>query len=255
MSLKRRSFLLGTLSTYIIRLRLVQGKQLGIHKWSYSGCCLLNGEEEEFDPDDSDFQVSNFDGPMIRSSGDRDLDRSIGVSLTRISDLFTVVAGFGFINDAGAPNAYASPQSRVPGTDGTVFLGLTLLKQLQKKAPSGVAVMGVLAHEFGHIVQFKSGTHQRLSAGKTTVRLVELHADFLTGYFAGKRGKVNPQLDRQALGNAFNAIGDTAINHPKHHGTPQERVFALSKGFRFGYDQDKDIQSAIKTGIEVVSKM
>jgi hypothetical protein len=58
---------------------------------------------------------------IIATSGNHQLDRYLGKALVRLADTFDINPGFGFMYDA-RPNAYADPNSRIPGTQGTVLL-------------------------------------------------------------------------------------------------------------------------------------
>jgi hypothetical protein len=248
----RRAFLGLALALPLRAVAPVEAQTRWPYRWSYVGCCLVNGEEAELGITAGLIESSRFSGEVGTSSGDRTLDRAIGTTLSRLSDLFEVHPGFGFFDDGQAPNAYATTRTMVPGTSGSVVFGVTLLRRQIQQAPSGVSVMGVLAHEFGHIVQFTTGVHRTLSAGQSTARLAELHADFLAGYYAGRRARSNTGMDTDSLGDAFRAIGDMNREHPNHHGTPRERVRALTAGFRHGKDTGGAIAEAVRTGIATV---
>ena len=52
----------------------------------------------------------------------------------------------------------------------------------------------VCAHEFGHILQYQKGLIRPLQGWDSTNRRIELHADFLAGYFAGIRKGKRPSF-------------------------------------------------------------
>jgi predicted metalloprotease len=88
----------------------------------------------------------------------------------------------------------------------------------------------VLAHEFGHYLQFRSGV---MLAGGPPGSL-ELEADCLGAYVIGLtpfkgdsdlRGFVERTYELAA------ALGDDLVNHPDHHGTAEQRVHALRAGY------------------------
>ena len=135
-------------------------------------------------------------------------------------------------------------------------VGYTLLRDLLNK-DRGVSLMGIIAHEFGHIVQFfEQGVHDDLSKGESTVRLIELHADFLAGFYAGRRKASRRHLDADGLGDSFVAIGDYHAKHQKHHGTPQERLKALTEGFKLGKrNQETTIEEAVEKGVRAVRRI
>lgn len=130
--------------------------------------------------------------------------------------------GFYFIDSS--PNAYAMPQVTNPlGPDGTVVFGVNLTSQQLQKQPNGSTVIAIMAHEFGHIMQFKYGG---VGAGKRA----ELHADFMAGWYLRMRGTYAWTNLSSAL-RIFYDLGDYAFNSPQHHGTPDERLAAAAAGF------------------------
>jgi hypothetical protein len=172
---------------------------------------------------------------LIETSGDPTLDRYLGRALVRIATSFQVRPGFGFIDDSAAENAYATPETRIDGTTGTVLMGTNLFHRVMASFDdAGVAVLAVCAHEFGHIYQFGSGWDRTMGAMDLTVRPVELHADFLAGYFLATRKADLPDLNLQGAGRLIDSLGDTAFNDHGHHGTPQERVAAIEGGYAYG---------------------
>jgi hypothetical protein len=63
---------------------------------------------------------------------------------------------------------------------------------------------------------------------------MELHADFLSGYFLGTRKREDSTISVWAAGKTFYEIGDYQYNNRNHHGTPDERVLAAETGFKYG---------------------
>jgi predicted metalloprotease len=122
-----------------------------------------------------------------------------------------VLPWFTYYNDDDALNARATPRQRMPGrADGTVFFGLRFLKKcLAEPESPDVVVAGICAHEFGHILQFKHGLWNRLFDGQPTAKRVELHADYLSGYFAGTRKLQKPDLPAAVFAVKAYDSGDT----------------------------------------------
>ena len=118
------------------------------------GCLIEYAHLKEFQRSNVNFfQPSE---QLITTTGDRMLDRLFGRALVRLSTLFSERPGFGFVDDSGAPNAYATDQTLVRGTWGTVCFGQTLFKNLMDHYDDqGLPVMAVATHEFGHIAQFR----------------------------------------------------------------------------------------------------
>ncbi len=195
------------------------------------------------------------DQKLITSSGDVDLDHYLGRALLRLAEQFEVYPGFGFFDDSNAENAFASPETKISKTSGTVIFGVNLFRDtLQSFQDQGIAVIAVCAHEFGHIYQYKSGFYDKLTTnlGLKTVKLAELHADYLAGFFLAGRKAAYPSLDLQGAGALFEKLGDTEFNNPEHHGTPALRVTSIEAGFKFGRKSQQEILVAAAAGGEFV---
>jgi hypothetical protein len=138
-----------------------------------------------------------------------------------------------------------------PGTDGTVLYNLEWMReQLLEGKWGGAIVAGVIAHEFGHILQYNTNRMGRLSGMDSTNKFVELHADFLAGiYMAGK----DSSIDVKSYADAFFKIGDSYFTSPDHHGTPEERYIALRMGYARRLDRPYEwVGSAADHGEQVL---
>ncbi len=123
-------------------------------------------------------------------------------------------------------NAYATP-------DGNILFGYYMFYYLVKQfsllpdhSASPLPVDGVLAHEWGHRVQFTLGWNDYAQPAYK-----ELEADFFSGYYMGlaKQWYWN-QI--QTYYNAIYASGDYDYNSPLHHGTPKQRLNAAYAGLQ-----------------------
>jgi predicted metalloprotease len=103
---------------------------------------------------------------------------------------------------------------------------------------TGLTLMTVIAHEFGHILQHERGYLNAVSVGGPLK--AELNADFLSGYFLGTRKLQIPSLQFQKAGDLLmrKAGGD--------HGTPQQRLNAAEAGFRVAYVEKKSVDDAVQ---------
>ena len=174
------------------------------------------------------------DAALVMTSGNPEFDKALGRQLVRLSRTFGIRPGFAFVDDAPHPNAAASPETRLPGTRGTVLFGLMLLKSLlDGGSGADVAVLGICAHEFAHIHQFQTGYGRDLSVGRSTGKLVELHADFLAGYFVGQLKLERPTITLKFFGKKLYGMGSYNSSSPDFHGTPAERLSAAEAGAAF----------------------
>jgi len=220
------------------------------------GCCLIGGR-----PGDLGLRAYGLVGSddaaerMVFTSGDRETDRRLGRALLRLAKVFDVNPGCGFFDDAASPNAFALPKSEVSGTEGTVLFGQTLFRQTMRADRDGIAVLAVFAHEFGHIAQFRTGLHNSLRERQPTAKLVELHADFLAGYYLGLRQAENPELRLWAAGALINGLGDNNFTNPGHHGTAEERTFAIEQGYKLGRAGAPPFAKAMTSGAEIVRRL
>ena len=194
--------------------------------------------------------------PIIASSGDRELDYALAQTLSRIADIFRVLPGFAYYDDSGAPNAYASSAVRMARADGTVLFGQSYLKMtLAKPEHPDAAVAAICAHEFGHILQFKLNLRRTLLAGQPTVKRLELHADYLAGYFAGTEKLRKPDYPAAVFATQKYASGDLNVSNPRHHGRPDERAAAIVRGFEVAYRDRRNFSDAVQIGVNYVSML
>ena len=213
------------------------------------GCVLSSQEAGRYMNNDTDTRLYiSGNEPMIPRSGDRNFDLALARILASMSDTLQVLPGFAYYDDHDGLNAYATPRVRLRNADGTVLFGQRLLSRLLggNESPD-VAVAAVCAHEFGHILQFKRGLDQVVGAGQRTVKRIELQADFLAGYFAGRRKLQRPNFPAAVFAMTQYHFGDNMINDPGHHGTPSERGAAISRGFEVAYRQKANLADAIQT--------
>lgn len=195
------------------------------------GCHLNDDDVKSIYPLGTDTGTSG-DDPIIPNSGDREFDRALAQTLYKLSQRFGVRPGFAYYDDGASLNAYATPTIRLTNASGTVLMGTGLLRQLRRatEAPE-VAVAGVCAHEFGHILQYKFGLVDKVDSGQPTVKRSELQADYFAGYFAGLRKLERPSFPASVVSITIHKFGDNEFSNPQHHGTPEERGQAVVQGF------------------------
>lgn len=224
------------------------------------GCWLPHTETGQFFATASESRLYvTGDEPMIPQSGDREFDYALAQTLAKISDTFDVAPGFAYYDDYDVPNAYATDESRpisyganrYKGADGTVLFGKSLLQLcLEGNDHPELSVACICAHEFGHILQYKRGLAEQIGAGQKTRKRVELHADFLAGYFGGVRKLERPSFPAAVFAVTQYTWGDNDIHSPQHHGTHEERAAAIVRGFEVAFKERRSLSEAIQISIE-----
>lgn len=201
---------------------------------SLEGCCLEARKLDELlNASGARFGTYLSMDRLIPVSGDAKFDKALGRQLVRLARSFAVRPGFAYADDYVGMNAAASPETRIPDTRGTVAFGIRFLRHILSRGDGGdIAVLGICAHEFAHIHQFFSDDYRALRSAHQTAKLVELHADFLSGYFIGQFKRDRPHVKLQAFGDFLFRAGTYDFGNPDFHGTPSERVRAAEEGFR-----------------------
>ncbi|HWJ73477.1 MAG TPA: hypothetical protein VNX29_09960 [Kaistia sp.] len=186
---------------------------------------------------------------MFATSGDRQLDRALIAELRKVCRVFGINPGFQYLDDSSSPNAYATTDTYISNTKGTVLFGLGLVNSEIVNRYGGAAVAGIAAHEGSHIFQFYSTFLPKLQSG-STARPVELHADYLAGYYFKMTGRTEKSIE--SFGASLRRMGDFDFSNPSHHGTPDERVRAMLGGYKAGED-GLDRDQASDRGIDYVT--
>ena len=144
-----------------------------------------------------------------------------------LDQLLQVNPQFVIYNDAASPNAFATPAMLDPQhRDGTVMFGYRLLgSEVQQTGYANFTVSAIMAHEFGHILQFKYGEN-------LPTKQKELEADYIAGWYIGNTDVQVPALAISQALQSFYQKGGYDFNSPNHHGTPEERVEAVEAGIQ-----------------------
>jgi len=113
-------------------------------------------------------------------------------------------------------NAYAN-------ASGTIYFGKYMFRYTVDHF-NELAVAGILAHEWGHRVQYTYHWDKELENPA-----LELEADAMSGYYmALEKGFAWNQID--AYFRSTENTGDYEVSSPQHHGTPNQRVAAAYLG-------------------------
>ncbi len=170
----------------------------------------------------------------VLTTGNRNLDNALASEMKKQQQLYILKPAFYIFTDL-IKNAFATTRKfpEYPASDGSIVYGIELMKeQLARGYWGGAVVAGVLAHEYGHIFQYRSGYFRKLRKMHKTVKFVELHADYLSGYYIGRKYKESGErVNVRTVASATYDIGDYSYNSPQHHGTPIERTIMLKAGF------------------------
>jgi hypothetical protein len=81
-----------------------------------------------------------------------------------------------------------------------------------------------------------------------------LHADFLSGYFAGIKRLLNPSYPAATFALTQFGFGDYS-DDINHHGTPDERGAAVVAGYKAGYGERLKFGFALESGIRYVNQI
>lgn len=224
----------------------------------YRGCTLTDteiGSRVGASPRHLSFDIDR--DHYENGSGDKVFDRALAHTLTKASDLLNVLPGFAFFDDNTSRNAFASSSTRLGHSDGSVVFGKILFQEImQRPDHPELGIAAVCAHEFGHISQYKRGIDRRLVVGRDgPVKRLELHADFLAGYFAGRRKLENPDYPAAVFAATQFDFGDNNFGDPNHHGTSKERGDAVVEGFYVAFRDKLDFDVAVEKGVQYVLRI
>ena len=138
------------------------------------------------------------------------------------------IVGTACESEADAQAAFYCP------ADDTIYIGESIGRDvLEGIGDFGVAY--IVAHEYAHNVQQELGWFEA-GVRVTTVAPVELQADCMAGawgYAVYQEGIVDEADVEEAVGTAY-AVGDFDLTNPQHHGTPDERAGAWTRGYTTG---------------------
>ncbi|MFB6961133.1 hypothetical protein ACFCYB_30005 [Streptomyces sp. NPDC056309] len=132
-----------------------------------------------------------------------------------------------------------------------VAMGQGILQMWNELGLGRVGGRAVLAHEFGHQVQYSDNLFETdITDEAEATRRTELMADALGTYFTvHKRGEsLNKAYTLQDLQTFYN-VGDCSFSNPGHHGTPNQRY--RSSAWAVGLVKSADDQGHILPSLTV----
>jgi hypothetical protein len=181
---------------------------------------------------------SNMNDVLFRTTtGKEPLDRTVSEMLFAAARAFLLersqFPAFRFLAPGSKGGDGFARESGVvqPGTQGLVALSLDLLKGREPEEMELRAFEVILGHEFAHIYQVRKGHVEplRMAAGGGA-KYVELHADFMAGWFMSQRSQTTFGVLERVTDTLF-ARGDNKVGTPGHHGTKAERFAAVLQGY------------------------
>ncbi|MFI0924090.1 hypothetical protein [Streptomyces sp. NPDC021012] len=132
-------------------------------------------------------------------------------------------------------NAFAYSEEGEPhpmGVSDRIVMGDGILEVMKEVGLDGVAPKAIMAHEFGHHVQFEDHLFTNTTlTGPEATRRTELMADaFGTYYLTHSQGEALNAKRLLASEQNFYIIGDCGFTSDGHHGTPNQRLASSTWG-------------------------
>lgn len=142
-----------------------------------------------------------------------------------------------FTLNAFAQSAFFFPPvGEVPSK---IIMGDGILEGYETLGFGDVAPQAILAHEFGHHIQFQLDLFEEFSSPEAT-RRTELMADAYSAYYLSHSKGATMQWKRvQQFLEVFFAIGDCGFESYGHHGTPIQRMAAAEWGYHLADQAQK----------------
>jgi hypothetical protein len=158
------------------------------------------------------------------------------------ADLCKTVFGSSHFNSYKHPlltfNAFAAPADDYFHTVKKIVMGDGIMQAYDDMGFGDVAPQAILAHEYGHQVQFAKNVD--FGSGAEGTMRTELMADAFSAYFlTHKQGAAMNWKRVQEFFQVFYAIGDCAFDNDGHHGTPNQRMKAAQFGYGVASDTKK----------------
>lgn len=170
-----------------------------------------------------------------------------------LADLLKTIYGsdkyFNYNHPLLSFNAFAATADEFWGTPKKIVMGDGILKAYADLGFGDVAPQAILAHEYGHHVQFAKDV-EFLNSPEST-RKTELMADaFAAYYLTHKRGSTMNWKRVQLFLEVFFEIGDCSFASNGHHGTPNQRMNAAIFGYNLA--NDTKVNGVIMTAEEFI---
>lgn len=158
--------------------------------------------------------------------------------------LYTVVHTDPALQNGAHPlftfNAFAFPGLPALGIPERIVMGDGIMQGMDAVGLGDTGPRAILAHEFGHQVQFKKGLFNSPLTGAEATRRTELMADaFATYYLTHARGLSLNAKRLLPSQKSFYEVGDCGFASNGHHGTPNQRLSSSAWGANVAADAHK----------------
>lgn len=178
---------------------------------------------ECYTPGDSEAGTGSMGCGIVSSFGDDNANAFFYNEVQNQTSFWAIPANPVILNDCNGANAFSTP-------DGFILYGVNLFSMLASNYGGDTGpISGVLAHEWGHQIQFQGGWS---TSNEPTQRPIELEADAFSGYYMALGPDSYPWQSVLDYFDAIANLGDFNFNDQNHHGTPQERLAAAQLGFQ-----------------------
>lgn len=134
----------------------------------------------------------------------------------------------------------------IPDLD-LVIADKMILKDVSNLNYGNERIKAILAHEFAHALQHHAGLMNIWTGGKK----IELHADYLAGFYMGKKGLIT-KGKLSSFADEFYNRGDYEFYDSDHHGTPEERRCAFLEGYKVAFKYSFNAIQAFNCGVDYI---
>ncbi len=131
---------------------------------------------------------------------------------------------------------YYPPVGNIPDK---IIMGDGIMEAYSAIGFGDIAPQAILAHEFGHHIQYQLDLFADVRTPEAT-RRTELMADAYSAYYLSHARGAAMQWKRvQQFLQVFFNIGDCSFTSTNHHGTPTQRMAAAEWGYNLANDAQK----------------
>ncbi len=179
-------------------------------------------------------------GQLLSTTGSSKLDNILYTESSNMKNTFEINIPVYAVDDTESPNCTFRPSASI------ITMGKTMMLDEIVETNGTNSIISIMAHEFGHAIQHK----YNLNVNSDWIgKYPELHADFMAGWYMGKKKYLSSQEVLQ-IGKSFYEMGDYDYFNLQHHGTKDERLFAFYSGF---LNSDLNVFDAYRYGTNVIA--